>query len=453
MNKTLLFITTLVMLQSSYAFEEAKCIPQMQKTCIDESTRVVEGYQVKKCWKFKETFRCTSNEENNCATFEGNRGCNELDAKCLKESPTGLCNHFDKKFVCGKTTGESNEIKLINSEFNIIRDEKDFEACDPQIKNKYCEIVSEECTQPAETKNINGKEVYKDCWKWDRKYQCRTDTKIDECKVLIEQGCKEIERECIHSEDNRCEHYVVEFECENKKTEKIDCIASKFCIGGVCDKEERNVNTGFAKAASFLSVLNQVNKDSSECTCNSKTDPNCSESSVQEDRCRLFNGERRVCEKDTSQLNCCSDKGFLRIPFGCSEEEKELVLKQRAGVCHYVKSELVKKLVVVTGHKKAFCCFNSKLARIIQEQGRSQLGRGWGDFANPDCGALTLQEIKQIDFSKIDFSELYDELKSKAARDFGSSTKAIQDKIKSLQDNPESLAAMIKGKMQRFYEK
>lgn len=448
----LFFIIILLLTNTSYAFEEVKCVSQVQKTCIDESTKVIEGYRVKKCWKYKEVLRCTSNETNNCSTFEENRGCNEVEGRCLKESPTGLCNHFDKKYICGNTTIESKEVKLINSEFNVIRDEKDFEKCDPHSKDKYCEITSEECVEPSETRNINGKDVFKECWRYNRKYQCRTDTKVNECKALVEKGCKEITRDCIHNEENRCEHYVVEYECENKKTDKIDCIASQFCAGGICDEQERNVNTNFGLAASYLSVLNQVNKDSSECTCNSETDPNCSARNVQDDKCKLFNGESKVCRKYTSQLNCCSDKGLLRSLAGCNEEEKELASKQFAGACHYVDYKNGKGLKAYQ-KRKAFCCFNSKLARIIQVQGRQQLGRGWGSFDNPDCNALTLQEIKQIDFSQLDFSELYEELKDKAASDFGASNKVIQDKLKSYQDNPESLAGMVKNKMQRFYEK
>lgn len=43
----------------------------------------------------------------------------------------------------------------------------------------------------------------------------------------------------------------------------------------------------------------------------------------------------------------------------------------------------------------------------MQEQGRAQLGIGWGGASSPDCRPLTLDEFKRIDFSKIDLEELF----------------------------------------------
>ena len=49
--------------------------------------------------------------------------------------------------------------------------------------------------------------------------------------------------------------------------------------------------------------------------------------------------------------------------------------------------------------------FGSKLGRILQEQGRGQLGVGWGD-----CRGLTVAEIERIDFERLDLSEFTDNL-------------------------------------------
>ena len=58
----------------------------------------------------------------------------------------------------------------------------------------------------------------------------------------------------------------------------------------------------------------------------------------------------------------------------------------------------------------SYCCFSSKLVRIIQEQGRPQLGIGWGTPKNPDCRGFTPEELQQINFEKIDFSEYYSDI-------------------------------------------
>ena len=456
-----LFLSLLLLMSSAVkanantpsTFQEDQCVPQAVKVCIDESEKIVEGFQIKECWKYKEVLRCTGKEENHCNALESNRGCNEIKGSCLSQSPTGLCNHYDKTFACGNNSiRENQEVQITDAEFNVLKDEKDLSGCDEETKNKYCEVTEENCLEKEETRNINGKEVHKECWKWDRKYNCRTDTKVSECKALQDQGCRELTRECIHQEGDRCEHYVVQYECDNKTSQTIDCQASKFCIGDVCEEKERNANKNFGLAASYLGVLSQVQKDGESCGCNKEKDPDCNSHKVEEEKCKLFKGEGFQCKRSTSQYNCCSEKGFIRPLLGCTEQEKELGLKQQAKVCHHVhkwKGKGAKKFIT----KNSFCCFNSALARIIQVQGRAQLGLDWGDRKNPDCRALTLSEIQSLDFSKIKFEELYEDMREKAQKDFGLGAKDIEEKLKGYQAGQNNAQSVIKDKMKRFYEK
>lgn len=439
-------------------FEEEQCVSQIVDSCIEKSEKIIDGFKVTECWKSKSVYRCTGKEENNCISLEENRGCNEIKGDCKTKSPTGLCNHMEKLFACGnKEAGENKETKIISTEFKTLKDEKDLSGCDTEIKNKYCELAKENCIEKGETRNINGKNVYKDCWKWDRKYNCRTDTKVSECGILKEKGCIEKGRECIHTEEGRCEHYVVKYECENPMTEKLDCIASNFCIGDVCAEQQRNINTNFGLAVSQLGVLAQVQKDGESCGCDKDSrakekDPECKLHKVEGEKCKLFKGENFRCKSITGEYNCCSQKGLFRPLFGCSASEKELALKNKGKLCKQIgvwRGKGLERFIT----RKSFCCFNSLLARIIQEQGRAQLGIGWGDKKHPDCRALTLSEIQRIDFSKIDFSEMYEDLQNRAQVDFGLSKEDIESKLKSYQFNTGDASNLMKEKMQRFYEK
>ena len=49
--------------------------------------------------------------------------------------------------------------------------------------------------------------------------------------------------------------------------------------------------------------------------------------------------------------------------------------------------------------------FGSKLGRILQQQGRAQLGIGWGD-----CRGFTVAEVERIDFDRLDLSEFTEDL-------------------------------------------
>ena len=88
-------------------------------------------------------------------------------------------------------------------------------------------------------------------------------------------------------------------------------------------------------------------------------------------------------------------------------------MKEGAGLCHRVGSwcssclRVLGSCVSCIEETTSKCCFNSKLARIINEQGRTQLGRGWGDVRSPDCGGFTVAELQSLDFGAMDLTEFY----------------------------------------------
>lgn len=431
------------------AFEEEKCQVIVEKTCVDFHEVTIDGFAVSKCWKYEQKFKCISKEENHCNTFEDNRGCNELAVECKEQTDFGLCKHYEKKFVCGAIIEEKPEVKLVETEFKTLKDEKDLSGCNAEEVNKYCEIAEENCVEGAETRNINGKDVHKSCWKWDRKYVCRSDTYVDECKGL-KNNCKEVSRDCIHQESDRCEHYEVKYQCSEKETKKVDCISTQFCLGGVCETKIRRKHSDFGQAISQLSVLANLKSTELEgCKCPDGKNE-CSFTEIDPKSCKFFKGQSSQCRNHTGSFNCCSDKGLLRPIFGCDQQEKDLSERRKLRLCHHVGTWKGKKLEF---YKKwqSHCCFKSKISKIIQVEGRKQLGIGWGDQKNPDCRGLTLEEIQRIDFSIIDFSEVFDEVKSKAQSVSHSKQDQILQKTKDFKSNNQMSAELMNKKIKDFY--
>ena len=63
------------------------------------------------------------------------------------------------------------------------------------------------------------------------------------------------------------------------------------------------------------------------------------------------------------------------------------------------------------GEKRSYCQFDSKLAQIVQQQGRNgQLHIGFGGASSPDCRGITVAELRGIDFNKLDFTNFMDDL-------------------------------------------
>lgn len=97
---------------------------------------------------------------------------------------------------------------------------------------------------------------------------------------------------------------------------------------------------------------------------------------------------------------------IIQIIWSCEDEEFELGAKKAMRICHYNGKYCDEKVLgVCVIKKKSYCCFNSAFARIMQEQVRPQLGKSWGSAKNPDCTGITIAQLGQVDFSKVDLGE------------------------------------------------
>lgn len=97
----------------------------------------------------------------------------------------------------------------------------------------------------------------------------------------------------------------------------------------------------------------------------------------------------------------------------CSAEEGQLSMKEGARLCRSIGTwcsqciRVLGKCVTCIEKTTSKCCFNSVLARILNEQGRAQLGMGWGTPQNPSCGGFSVAQLQALDFSRFDLSEFY----------------------------------------------
>ena len=104
---------------------------------------------------------------------------------------------------------------------------------------------------------------------------------------------------------------------------------------------------------------------------------------------------------------------------GCDQQDMEVGMLRGSGMCHEIGSYCSSSILGVCVQKaRGHCCFNTKLGRIIQEQGRPQLkafaALGWGTAKQPYCRGFSPQEFQALDFSKMDLSEYYTEIEARA---------------------------------------
>lgn len=102
----------------------------------------------------------------------------------------------------------------------------------------------------------------------------------------------------------------------------------------------------------------------------------------------------------------------------CDARDMEAALLKDSGYCVFIGTYCAERwpLVGCVQRAESHCCFNSKLARIVQEQGRAQLPAmgGFGSPSAPNCRGFRPEEFQAIDFSKIDLSEYFDELTTRS---------------------------------------
>lgn len=121
----------------------------------------------------------------------------------------------------------------------------------------------------------------------------------------------------------------------------------------------------------------------------------------------------------------------------CSEDEMMFQMHKGANLTHFVREECTSSVLGgCVEHTQYHCSFNSVLAKIINIQGKTQMGK---DVA--DCSGLTPEQVSQLDFTLIDFSEftgkLLDEAQAGLPTDVkGNYTPVVENTDKGALQNP-----------------
>ena len=97
---------------------------------------------------------------------------------------------------------------------------------------------------------------------------------------------------------------------------------------------------------------------------------------------------------------------LIKLIWTCEQSEFELGAKRELRACHKVGGYCRKSVLGWCIEKRdTYCCFNTPLSRIINEQIRPQLGRGWGSAKHPDCTGINVQALSRVDWSRVNLDE------------------------------------------------
>jgi len=262
----------------------------------------------------------------------------------------------------------------------------------------YCTLTSQEVCVDSASRVISGLTVSRPCWRYEKVYSCFG--AVNECQPFIDRGCAQTQSSCLINDSVLgCILYNQTFECNRYPTSTVTqqvCGSPQVCLGQSCFTAEQTSNTDFGQVAAQFAGL-------------------ASSGAAGANNVDIFSGTPEYCNRIIGNaVNCCSGSGILTPLFkqSCSVSAQALATSKDEKTAHYVGS-----VCAVQGPiggclrtTENWCTFPSLLARVIQEQGRPQLGLSWGTSSTPDCRGFTASELQQLNFSIMDLGEVQAEI-------------------------------------------
>ncbi len=299
----------------------------------------------------------------------------------------------------------------------LLREKTEKGLCKP-IKDPVCVDKS--------TKTI-GVNIYTRPFFQEKEHYLCGERDSGDCKSLLDEGCVQKDSICFEKDGERCARYQQTYQCPiNHCTDnEIICGNGAFCLDGSCNPPKHEADDSFNQSATFLTAAFESAKN---------LDPHDT---------TIFKGERLECSiLKANAKNCCKDNGWgLDMHLAhCSDAEKRLGVARQNNLViptgHYCYTRKRHPFgSVCTDTHYTFCVFPSRLAKIIQEQGRFKLlNRGFGDGQSTSCTGISPDDLKSIPFERINFSEFFNDIKNRFRNP----------------NNQETLN-QVEGRIKRFY--
>lgn len=283
-------------------------------------------------------------------------------------------------------------------------------------KDLKCRLIKETCPKGAETRVITAtqgperipiqKSITRACWRYEYTYECAHGFSTA-CASLRNSTCEQMGSKCLQKKAGECIEWEQTYRCPTGRAPTTEQVSKGGYTAPQGDSGASSTpNADMPEAIARLAVLKDI-----------QDIMRANEKLKDTSGLQIFKGNGRRCTIAFGGFkNCCAKKGLglsLKLTH-CKPKEKELAASHKKRLCVKIGTYCAKKVLGQCIHKKtSYCCFPTKLSRIIQEQGRKQLSIGWGKPKHPECRGFTVDELSRLDFEKLDLSELFDEIFAK----------------------------------------
>lgn len=325
--------------------------------------------------------------------------------------------HHDNMATCSNSKIEKRVLKEGLSDIHEawVADNSESEKL---AQSQNCTFIKSTKSTP-EPRQMNEMDITRSWLKTDL-YMCRHDQA--KCPFLNSYLCVQKDKRCIQSAGDQCAVWELTFKCKVGK-HAISKNSTENTYGVHKDLLETNYppNSSFTEAVTKLQIFEEMKREFEK-----SNQPNIA-------HVELFGGKKSQCSKSLAGdmlYDCCfSLRGLantLKLS-KCTADELALAEMREKGMCYYLGSHKDAFLELWNSRTQhVYCCFPSKLARVLQQEGRKQLGIDWGSAKEPNCRGLTQEEIRRLDLAKIDLSEAYN---TPPSIDMTERLKGIQERL------------------------
>lgn len=337
--------------------------------------------QVGGCWSYDDTYQCRSaTTVNDCQALR-DRGCAQIGSACVERDDAGTCVMYEQKYQCtDKPETYTDKTVCDKSAFCQDGGTGCFDTSAPPDKDFAQAAVMMEAAREAGVYGVDPDkiEIFKGY--------------MEECSIKVLGGSTL--KSCCKSSGGGQSY--TNYAVLGKSVEVA------YAVG----KEELRAGSKYVYDSLYQSIDSSVMKDGMSSIGNS-----------------LFSDAAMSAGTNFGAygftFSYSAAEGFAFVGFdpytfalsiaimliqewlSCDSTEQVMAMKRGQNLCVHIETYCSSKVLKVCVEKKErHCCFNSKLAKIINRQGRAQLGMPMNS-----CGGFNQAQLQALDFSRIDLSE------------------------------------------------
>ena len=369
------FLALLICLLTVNAFGGDGTCTQTSRVCIDgPATKSISGENVyRDCWKYTSTFDCASQANTSECQPLVSRGCFQIGSKCIDTLASGACALFEQTYSCKVADGIPSTVTNCGTQSFCVTGNCFDTSHPPDTDFAKAVAVLEAQREAGKYLDVNSLEIFKG---FDNRCRQKLFGLVNCCKSGGSGGSLFNNLSLILGAGGQA----------------LGAVGSSYTYDALFTADAPSyVLSGFGTlfgAGGGSSALAGLLAGDVSVTSFIET---------------LVPGPWSIA------IFALEYSGILN----CDESEQTLAMKRDTRLCHSIGSYCSSKIPLIgvcIEKTESHCCFNSRLARIINEQGRSQIGRGWGGAETPDCAGFTIAQLQSLNFAQMDLSEFYAEI-------------------------------------------